>query len=101
LLGEAGGIELLGEDLALEIGALHKLVGVAGVAILAAELAAAVGVDGPAEGDALAGDAGDVGAGGKLLVLDLPLGFKGRAFGGEFGNPDELAHAPMFAFCSL
>jgi hypothetical protein len=46
---------LLDVDFLLELGAvahLHELVGVAGVTIFAGELAAAVRVDGPGEGQA-------------------------------------------------
>jgi hypothetical protein len=57
-------------------------VGVAGVAILAAEFAAAVGIDHPAEGHAGAGAARYVFPGGELEVLDAALRFKGRALGG-------------------
>ena len=56
--------------------------GVAGVAILAAEFATAVGIDHPAERHAGAGASRYVLAGGELEVLGAALGFKRGALGG-------------------
>ena len=66
-----------GVDLVFEIlgSHFHELVGVAGVAVFAGELAAAVGIDGPLEGH-VGLDAIEDGAGGKLEILDGALGFE-------------------------
>ena len=78
----------------------HEFVSVAGVAILAAEFAAAIGVDHPAEGHASAGAARYVFAGGELEVLGAALGFERGTFGGQAGDTDQGCHRAIFAFCS-
>ena len=82
---ERGGIEVFDVNLLFEVfglAELHEFVGVAGVAILAAEFAAAIGVDHPAEGHARAGAARYVFAGGELEVFGAALGFERGALGG-------------------
>jgi len=75
---ERGGIEMFDEDFLFEVFGLaefHEFVGVAGVTILAAELATAVGVDHPAEGHSRTGAPRYVFPGGKLEVLGAALRF--------------------------
>src|SRR5579862_7287077 len=103
LVAKPGGVELLRENLPLElerIAELHEFVRVAGVAILAAELAAPVRIDGPAERHPGARAVSDVGARWEFEILDAALGFDKRAFGGEAGDADEFRHASMFAIYS-
>ncbi len=91
------------EDFALEVlrvAQLHELVRVAGIAVLAAEFAAAVGIDGPVERNALAGAFRDIAARGQIEILDAALGFELGALGGQTGDADELGHAYIFAFYS-
>jgi hypothetical protein len=85
---------------------LHELVRVAGVAVLAGELAAAVRVDGPAERHALSGAVEET-ASGEVEVFDRALGFEEFAGGGQAGNADEFRqgligeqHTAIFAFYS-
>ena len=66
------------EDFGLEVcgvAEFHEFVGVAGVAILTAEFAAAIGIDHPAEGHSWAGAARYVLAGGEFKVFGAALGF--------------------------
>ena len=82
---ERCGVEMLYENFALEVFGLaefHEFVSVAGVAILATEFAAAIGIDHPAEGHAGTGAACDVFSGGEFEVFRTTLGFERRAFGG-------------------
>jgi hypothetical protein len=68
----------LGVDLGLEFAPVfhpHELVRVARITVLAAELAAAVGIDGPLEGHVGLGAVEDA-ARADLEVLDLRLGFQ-------------------------
>lgn len=99
--GQRGGEEPLGEDLPLE-GAdgveLHELVRVAGVAVEAAEFAAAVRIDGPLERHA-PGSAIEEAAGRKLEVFDGAFGGEEFAGGGKPGDADEV-HGAIFAFYS-
>ena len=81
---ERRAIEMFDEDLALKrfrIVQLHELVGVARIAILAAEFAAAVGIDHPAEGHARTIAARQIFPRGKFEVFGLALGFERGAFG--------------------
>ena len=84
---------LLDVDLLLELHALahfHKFVGVAGVAVAAAELASAVGVDGPGEGHLAVADAAvQQRLRGQREVLDLMTFAQGFTGGGEARNADE------------
>ena len=94
---------LLDVDLLLEIHTVahfHEFVGVAGIAVFAGKLAAAVGIDGPVEGHADAGAAVEQGPHGQSEVFDFvslaerfglgsqprdadEFGFGGRVRGGE------------------
>ena len=90
----------LGVDLVLEILAVlhpHEFMGIAGIAVFAAEFAATVWVDGPGEGHIRLGPVQNA-ASLDFEILDLRLRFQQRAFGGQFGDPDE--HSPSFAFYS-
>ena len=102
-VAKRGRVETFGVDFALElkrIAQLHELVRVAGVAILAPELAAAIGVDGPAERDARAVAARQKRARLQLEIFDAPLGFDSGTCGGEFGDAHEIRHATIFAVYS-
>ena len=96
---QRGGVGL-GVDLVFEFAGVevHEFVRVAGVAVAASELAAAVGVDRPFEGQARFG-AVEEAAGGEFEVLYLALGFQSLAFRGQFRDADQ--HFLMFSFCSL
>lgn len=90
-----------GVDLIFEFGGVlhsHEFVGIAGVAVAAAELAAPVGVNGPAEGHIGLGAIED-GAGGNLEIADLRLRLQQIALGGQACNAGQ--HAFIFAVYSL
>src|SRR5271167_5049705 len=76
---------LLDENLLLEVGAVahfHELMGVAGIAVLAGELASAVGIDGPSEGHADTGAAVEQGTdreGEVFNFVSLAQGFPLRS----------------------
>jgi hypothetical protein len=76
---------LLGVDLFLEIAAieLHKFVGISGVAILAAKFAAAIGIDGPVERDAIGIAMIQDGADWDLKIFGAALGVGERGGGGK------------------
>ncbi len=98
-----GGIEVLYVDLALKVlrvAELHEFVRVACVAILAAEFAASIGVDGPVKRHAPAVASGHITARGQIEVFDAPLGFELRTLGGKSGDANELGHTPIFALYS-
>ena len=95
-----------GIDLGLEVARIlhaHELVGVARVTVVAAELAAAVGVDGPLERHIGLGAIEDA-ARADLEVLDRgarwALGFQQFALGGHFSDANQLRHSSMFAISS-
>src|ERR1035438_7786479 len=76
-----------GVDLVFEMGGVefHELVGVAGEAVGATDLAAAVRVDGPTEGHVGFGAVQDA-ARRNLEILHAALGFEQWALGGEPGD---------------
>ena len=80
----------LGVDLVFEIGRVefHELVGVAGIAVFAADFAAAVRVDGPAEGHVGFGAVQDAPRR-NFEILHAALGFEQFALGSESGDPHE------------
>ena len=77
---------------------LHKLVSVAGIAVLAADFAAPVGIDGPAEGHVGFGAVQDTPRR-NFEILHAALGFEQFALGSESGDPHEC-HNIIFAFYS-
>src|SRR5262249_46251509 len=93
--GQQGARVLLDENLAFKSTAIdfHVFVGVASVAIFAAKFAAAIGVDGPFERDAVGFAAVKDGLHGKKeilgLVFRLAARFRGRRRGSEAGNADQ------------
>ena len=80
----------LGVDLVFEIRRVefHELVSVAGIAVLAADFAAPVGVDGPAEGHVGFGAVQDTPRR-NFEILHAALGFEQFALGSESGDPHE------------
>jgi hypothetical protein len=75
--GEGRAVPLFGENVCFEVVALaqfHELVRVAGVTIFAAVLAAAIGVEGPLEGEFGVAAASDVTAHGQAAVFDFAFG---------------------------
>src|SRR6185295_9137393 len=80
---ERRGIEMFDEDLALKrfrIVELHEFVGVARITILAAEFAAAVRIDHPAERHARTIAARQIFPRRKFEIFGLALGFERGAF---------------------
>src|SRR5712671_4101708 len=76
---------------------LHELVRVAGIAVAAGELAAAIGVDSPGEGHARFG-AVQKAVSGELEVFYLAFGFQQLALSSQFRDADK--HPSIFVFCS-
>ena len=111
-LGDAGefaaefaGVPDLGEDAGFEIlrfAQFHKFVGVAGVTVLAGHFAAAVGIDGPIEGEAGIGDAVDPLAGREVAVGDGALRLEEGRLKRRLRDADELhrENELSFAFSS-
>jgi hypothetical protein len=95
---------MFGKDFPLElerIAQLHEFMRVAGVAILATELAAAVRIDHPVKRDARAIASRQEFAAGQIEILDPVFRFEGGAFGGEPSNADEFRHALYSPFVRL
>ena len=89
-----------GIDLLFELAAVvqaHELVSIAGVAVTAAEFAAAIGIDRPLKRHTRFRAVEDA-ACGELEVFNFPLGFQQIALSGHFRDADE--HASMFALSS-
>ncbi len=89
---QVGGM-LLDVDLLLEIHAVahfHELVGVAGVAVFAGKLAAAIGIDGPLEGHAHAGAAVEQGTHGQSEVFDFVSLAEGFGLGRQARDADQF-----------
>src|SRR5204863_4595628 len=77
---------------------LHELVGIPGIAVFAADLAAAIRIDGPTEGHIGFGAVQDAPRR-NFKILHAALGFEQFALGSESGDPHEC-HRMIFAFYS-
>jgi hypothetical protein len=94
---------VLDENLALEVEGItkfHEFVSVARIAVFAAELAAAIGVDGPGKRHSRAIASRQETSRRKIEVLDPALGLNERALCREASNSDKLRHPIIFALYS-